>query len=124
MLEAGLTLSLFLVVLFTIFDLGYVLFLHQTIVNRARAAARYGAINPADLDGVRNYVVYNSPTGGGRGMFGMRPSNVIATRTGSGTTADRINVTVSNYPFSFITIGRAGWYRGKDIVVSIPTEGD
>jgi Flp pilus assembly protein TadG len=123
-IEASLTLTLFLAVLFTIFDFGYGLFLHQTIVNRARAAARYGALNPGDLAGVRAYVLYNSPMGSGAGMFGLTGSNVTATRIGSGTTADRINVTVANYTFNFVTLSHAGWFSGKPITVSIPVEGD
>ncbi len=122
--EASLTLTLFLLILFSLFDFGYTLFLHQTIVHRVRAAARYGAIYPGDLNTVKNYVVYNQPTGSGPGMFGLEPSNVAVTRTGLGTTADRINLTVSNYRFTFVTFGYAGPKTGKPIMVSIPVEGE
>jgi Flp pilus assembly protein TadG len=123
-IEASLTLTVFLLIMFSLFDFGYTLFLHQTIVHRVRAAARYGAIFPTNLDTVKNYVVYNGPTGRGPGMFGLQPSNVTVTRTDPGTTADRINVTVSNYRFSFVTLSYAGSKTGKAIVVSLPVEGE
>jgi len=36
-----------------VLDFGQMMFLHQTLTERARAAARYAALNPADVDGAR-----------------------------------------------------------------------
>ena len=44
--ETGLVLLIFLMLLIGIIDFGQVLYFHQSLVERARAAARYGAINP------------------------------------------------------------------------------
>ena len=123
MIEATLTLMVFTVILFSLIDFGSVFFMHQTLVNRARAAARYGALHPDDVAGVRSYVLYNQPTGSGPGMFGVQMSNVTATRTGAGTIiADRMTVTVSGYSFGFVTPGNAGPKTGKAITVSVPIE--
>jgi hypothetical protein len=131
LVEAALTLSLFLTILFSIYDFGWTLFLHQTLVHRARTGARYAAINPGDLIGARNLVLYDQNTvvqtalavAGTPGTFGVLPSNVTVTRNGAvGTTEDRISVNISGYHFLFITFGFAGTHDGKPINVSVPVE--
>jgi type II secretory pathway component PulC len=122
MIEATLTLSLFLTVLFSLYDFGWVLFFEQTLVHQARTAARYGAVNPGDLTAIQNMAVYSATTGSGPGIFGLQTSNVTVTRNGQGTTSDRITVTISGYQYTLITLGWAGSYNGKDITVSIPVE--
>jgi Flp pilus assembly protein TadG len=121
--EAALTLGLFLTVVFSLVDFGWVLFLHQTLVNQARAAARYGALNPSDTTGIRNMVLYSSTTGSGSGVVGLTASNVTVNRNGTaGGTDDRIVVTVTGYRYILVTLGWAGSWPGKDVTVSIPVE--
>jgi hypothetical protein len=122
MIEATLTLSLFLTILFSLYDFGWVLFFHQTLVHQARTAARYGAVNPGNLTTIQNVAVYGATTGSGTGLFGLETSNVNVSRSGQGTTADRITVTISGYQYTLITMGWAGAYNGKTITVSIPVE--
>ena len=105
LVEAALTLSLFTTLVFSLFDFGYIMYLHQTIAARAEAAARYGALNPTDMTGMQNYVLYYSNTGSGPALFGLTASNVSATRTGEGTNDDRVVVTVSGYKFPAISPG-------------------
>jgi Flp pilus assembly protein TadG len=118
--ETALTLSLFTAIVFSLFDFGYIMFLHQTLAARAEAAARYGALNPTDTTGMKNYVLYFSTTGSGPGLFGLTTSNVSATRTGAGTNDDRVVVTVSGYQFFAIAPALKG--TGKPITVSMPVE--
>jgi hypothetical protein len=121
--EASLTLTLFTTMVLALFDFGFALFLHQTFVNQARVGARYGAVNPGDLSGVKNMVLYNQTTGSGNGVMGLAPSTVAVTRTGTaGGTDDRINVTISGYTFTFITPGFAGKKTGNAISVTMPVE--
>ena len=122
MIEATLTLSLFLTMLFSIYDFGWVLFFHQTLVHQARTAARYGAVNPGNLTAIQNMAVYSATTGNGTGLFGLVPANVNVSRNGQGTTNDRITVAISGYQYTLITMGWAGAYNGKDITVTIPVE--
>lgn len=120
--EASLTLTLFLLTIFTLFDLGYVMYVHQTLAERARAAARYGSLNPTDTTGMKNVAIYYETTGSGAGVLGLTTSNVTAVRAGSGTTADRVTVTISNYPFFAIWPGRS--QTGLPITVAMPVEGN
>ncbi len=123
LVESALTLSLFLTFLFSIFDFGWTLFFHQTLVHQARTGARYAAVNPGSLDAAKNLVLYNQTTAGTSGIFGLQPSNVTVTRNGTaGATDDRINVNISNYQFVLITFQWAGPHTGKPINVSIPVE--
>jgi len=122
-IEASLTILLFLMMVFALFDFGLSLYLHHSFVNQARAGARYGAINP-DLDKVKNVVVYGSPTGGsGRGRNGLDPNSVAVVRQGTPTMAtDRLVVTISGYHFTWITPGWSGDKTGNPIVVTMPVE--
>ena len=122
-IEATLTLSLFLTILFSIYDFGWILFFHQTLVHQARTGARYAAVNPTSLTTAKNLVLYNQSSGSGNGIFGLQPSSVSVARNGTaGGIDDRITVTISGYQYSVITLGYAGSYNGKTITVSIPVE--
>lgn len=123
-IEASLTLMLFLVLVFSLFDFGFSLFLHQTFLHQARAAARYGAVYaPGDTAAIKNMVLYNQTTGTGNGILGLSPSAVNVIRTGTPNSPDdRIVVTITGYTFTFITPGWAGHKTGKPIRVSIPVE--
>jgi hypothetical protein len=123
LIEATLTLSLFLTFLFSLYDFGWTLFYHQTLIHQARTGARYAAVNPGSLDAAKNLVLYNQTTAGTNGIFGLQPSNVTVTRLGTaGGVDDRINVSISGYQFVWITFGWAGTHGGKPIAVNIPVE--
>jgi len=118
-------LMLLLVFFFSIFDFGYVMFEHHTILHRARTAARYGAINPGDLNGTRSMVLYSTPTppdNNATAIFGLTSSMVSVTRIDASTPEDRINITVSGYHYTFITPGMAGVFVGRPIQISMPVE--
>jgi Flp pilus assembly protein TadG len=120
LVETSLTLLLYTTIIFSLVDFGYIMFLHQTLTERARAAARYGSLNPTDTTGMKNMVVYYATTGSGAGVFGLTTDNVSAVRSGSGTSADRVTITISGYTFWGIT--PAVSKVGKPITVSIPVE--
>src|SRR5579863_5091194 len=107
--EAALTLSLFLTILFSIYDFGWVLFFHQTLVAQARSGARFAAINPTSLTAAKYIVLYNQTSNvGGAGILGVDPSDVSVTRDGTaGAIDDRITVTISGYQYQLITLGWA-----------------
>jgi hypothetical protein len=122
-IEATLVLMLFLISVFSLFDFGFTLFLHQSFVHEARMGARYGAINPDDLNAIKNMVLYSNTTGSGTGYMGLAPSSVTIARNGtSGGPDDRILVTISGYHYSWITPGLAGRQTGAIIAVTVPVE--
>jgi Flp pilus assembly protein TadG len=120
LVESALTLGLYTSIVFSIFDYGFVMYMHQAVANRVAAAARYGALNPTDTTGMQNYVLYNQPTGSGSGIFGITSSNVTANRVGSGTNADRVVVTVTGFHYPMVSPGFSG--TAKPITVTTPVE--
>lgn len=125
MLESVLVLLTFLALLIGIFDVGQMLFLHETLVERARNACRYGSVNYNDTLAIQNMVLFGqpwTPEGSTTGIFGLTRSMVTVTRQSEGTTEDRIVVTVSNYPFLMLSPWIAGRRAGNSIVASMPTE--
>ena len=123
-IEATLVHMLLLVIFFSIFDFGYVMFEHHTILNQVRGGARYGAINPDDLVGTRNMVLYSQPNmpDAPPSLFGMTPAMVNVSRAGQSTPEDRIVIVVSGYQYMLVTPGMAGVFTGKPIEVSMPVE--
>jgi hypothetical protein len=105
-----------------IFDLGQVLFIHQTFVSRARGAVRYGVVGAWDETAVRNMVLYGQPTPGPSTIFGLTPDMVSVTRSGVGTGEQRLVVAISSYPYRFFSPWIGGVFTGRSIVASLPLE--
>ncbi len=122
--EASLTLMVFLIFVFSLFDWGVSLYLNQSVVHQARVGARYGAVHPDDLTAIKNMVLYNDTTARpGAGIMGLQASGVTVTRAGTPNTAtDRIVVNVKGFNFTWITPGWAGKHTAKAITVTIPVE--
>ena len=122
MLESVLTLVVFLALFFGVFDVGEMVFVHQTLTDRARNAARWGAVNTFDATSITNLVLYGAttPASGQTPSFGLTASNITVSRPAAsvGQPEDRVIVTVT-YPVSLVSafLGRsATWSPG-----SVPT---
>ena len=80
MVEAALVLFAFFSLLFGVADCGQVLFAHQSLVERARGAVRWGSLHPEEgTQPIVNLVLYNQtqePLDGSPGYLGMTPANV------------------------------------------------
>jgi hypothetical protein len=110
LVEGALVLSGVLMLLIAVIDAGQFLFVRHALADRARAAARWAALNlpaetPAngelvDSGAVFNMVLYGVPEGAARGRqpgLGMDNAVVQVRRLGAGTADDRIVLTVSGY---------------------------
>ena len=125
LVESTLVLMVFLTLLFSVFDFGWVLFEHHTILNQARGAARFAAIHPEDLTALQNMVLYGQATAPPRkatGIFGLQPAMVNVSRTDEWTPEDRIVIAISGYQYTVITPFMAGRFTGRPIEVSSPVE--
>lgn len=107
LLELALTLIVFLSLFLGVFDIGEMFFVHQTLTDRARNAARWGAVNTFDATSVRNLVLYGAttPAQGQTASFGLTTSNVTVSRPAAtiGQPEDRVIVTII-YPVSLISV--------------------
>jgi hypothetical protein len=98
-------LLMFLVVFFSIGDFGQLFLLHYTLVERARAAARGGAVNGHTDQEMTNFVMHGTYTAGsGTGTFGLTSANVHITRTGSAANASAlVTVAISNLSYQSVS---------------------
>ncbi len=126
LVESAFVLLVFLVTLIGIFDLGLIMFLHQTFVERARNAVRYSVVRAYDPAVVRNMVLYNQPSapdGSPTGYMGLTPAMIDVQRLDTGTNEDRIVITIRDYPYRFFSPLIAGQFYGRHIVLTLPVEG-
>jgi len=135
LLESVLTLVVFLALFIGDFDVGEMLFVHQTLTDRARNAARWGAVNTFDATSIQNLVLYGTTTQaqGQAAAFGLTTSNVTVSRPAAdvGQPEDRVVVTIT-YPVSLVSVflGQSGsrWSGASvptwnlEIQVSVPYE--
>ncbi len=134
LLESVLTLVVFLALFIGVFDVGEMLFVHQTLTDRARNAVRWGSVNAYDATSIQNLVLYGAtaPAQGQTPAFGLSASNVTVSRpaAGIGTPEDRIVITII-YPVSSVSVflGQSSTWAGTsaptwnlEIQVSTPYE--
>jgi hypothetical protein len=110
MVEATLVLLVFFTMLLDVIDCGQVLFAHQSLVERVRAAVRWGVVHPWNgAEPVVNLVLYNQtevPGGDAIAFLGLRPENVVVRHQAS--TPDRpddetLGVTIVNFRSQFFS---------------------
>jgi hypothetical protein len=126
LVESALCLTVFVLMLLAIFDISHFLFLHQSLIERTRAALRYGTVNPYDPTAIQNVLLYNSPTQpeGLQPSFNLNRDMIDVARLNAGTSEDRLVVTISRYQFLVLTPLIAGSMRAPPITASLPYEAD
>ncbi len=123
LVEGALVLMVFLMVLFGLMDMGQFLFQRASVVERVRYAVREGVIT-YDPTTIRDLVLYGTddPAEGAQPSFNLTAAMVDVQRLGTNTSADRVQVTVSNYPIDFYTPFLAGRITGPPILITAPME--
>lgn len=124
--ESALVLVVFIMMIIACIDFAQFLFVHQSLVESCRKAARFAAVNAYDETAIRNVVMYDSPTpaAGTPVRFNLEASMVEIRHLDAGNTADRVEVKISNFPFQVYTPMVAGTLRGLPIVTTLPYEGE
>ena len=110
LVESVLTLTAFLAIFMGMIEVGEILYIHQSLVERTRSAVRWGAVNAWDNTNsptqITNMVLYGTttPADNATPIFGLTASNVSVTRPQPDySSADRIVVSVSGYTLTFFT---------------------
>ncbi|MBI1895049.1 MAG: pilus assembly protein [Acidobacteria bacterium] len=122
MVETSLTLLVFTVIVIGTLDFSHLLFVHQTLGERVRAALRYSTVHAYDVTATQNIVLYGQPNGGTQPSFNLTRDMVSVARYDAGSADDRVVVTVQNYPVEFITPFMARTVPGRPIRNSLPYE--
>ena len=133
LVEAGLVMLIFLPVLIGVMDFGQFLYIHQTLSDRTRAAARWGTVNTYANSGLNicNVALYNDPNGtsatGTILLPSLQTSNpsgdgyCSATLANAGTEDATITVSISNYPY-YITLFPRAILNKRSITETEPYE--
>jgi hypothetical protein len=110
MVEATLVLLAFFTLLLGVIDCGQVLFAQQSLVERVRAAVRWGVVHPWNgSEPVVNLVLYNQsepPPRDAQSFLGLQPENVVVRH--QAPTPDRpddetLSVTIVNFRSQFFS---------------------
>ena len=127
--ESGLILTVFLTMLIGIVDFGQFLFVHQTLVERARGGMRWGVVRAFNEQSIKNVILYNNPAGGGGNdgtparppLFGLSTSNLVVQQVGANSER-RLRVVVTGYRIPVLSPWIARTLNGRDIVMTAPYE--
>jgi Flp pilus assembly protein TadG len=124
LVEMALIYLVFACLLIGAFDFGQFLFVHQALVERARYAARWGAVNdPTDTASIKNMVRYfqaTDPPSGTPSYFNLTAANVTVANNGSGTDQNRLDLTISGYSFTVLSPYIGGNLPGIPVTISVP----
>lgn len=110
LVESALTLVAFIAIFLGVIEIGQILFIHQTLVERTRNAVRWAVVNPWDDTNsptyITNMVLYNTttPDPSAQPIFGLTAQNVTVSRPQPDySAADRILIQVSGYALTFMS---------------------
>jgi len=134
MVESALIMLVAMMVIIATFDFGQFLFMHQTLAEKARLAARYGALNwdrGCDTACVQNMVLYGQPTTPTNmanviQVPGLKAANVSVTLPDPNTQGwdARVIVKIQNYNFKVFTpwLSPVGTMTARAIFATAPIE--
>jgi Flp pilus assembly protein TadG len=125
MLESALTLLTFILMLLGAVDFGQVMYFHQSLMERARQAARYGVTDPTNTTAIQNMAVYNSTTTTGSPpavLPGLTTAMVSVTNPDVNTSAARVVVAISGYPLNFLSPYIMQSFNNLGVTVAMTSE--
>ena len=104
LVEFAIGATVFLTSMFAVIEFGRVLWVHNALTDAARRGARYAVIHSAaDIDSVKNVVVYGDPAGGTQPLVqDLSTSNVNVSYSGFGLNTGTVSVSITNYQFQFV----------------------
>ena len=125
MVEGALTLVTFVSLFMASIDLAQILYIHQSLIERARLAARTAAVNCCSVDSVRNTVLYGSsatPAEGTATYWGLTADNVAITFSDQSTPNQRVTVRISGLAYRAYTPLMMGSLSNIPVQVTVPLE--
>ena len=104
LVEFAIAATVFLTTVFGIIEFGRAMWTHNALTDAARRGARYAALHSnADVDKVKNVVVYGNEDGGDDPVIpNLSPTNVDVTYSDFAVNKGTVSVSVNNYQFQFV----------------------
>ena len=141
LVESALVTLTFLAMFIGTIDLGQILFVHQSLTERARDTLREAVVEEFDAQKIRNKILYDqaTPPEGEEnqddgddgdpalehdGFLGLKASMISVNRYGAGTVEDRLTVRVARPPHDYYNPLLAGVLETAPIVITLPFEGE
>jgi TadE-like protein len=99
LVESALILTAFMGLLLGMIGIGQLLFVRQTLADRARVAARWGALNSYDPAAIRRMVLFGTaePAPGQSAFFGLKPDAVDVSNPGCPGPGCRVSVAIPEH---------------------------
>ena len=104
LVEFAIAVTVFLTAMFGVVEFGRALWTHNALTDAARRGARYATLHtPAEIDNVKNVVVYGDPAGGGQPMVpNLTTTNVTVNYSNIAVNKGTVTVGITGYQFQFI----------------------
>jgi Flp pilus assembly protein TadG len=100
--EASLVLTLTIVLLVVILEVGMAMATYQAMTETCRKAVRYAVVNPYDETSIKNVAAYGNAAGAGSSIFGLRPENVTIAVENVDSVNAVIKVTIVRPSYRFL----------------------
>lgn len=104
LVEFSIAALVFLTVMFAVIEFGRALWVHNALADAARRGARYASVNSAaDVDKVRNVVVYGDEDGGETPMIpNLTTDDVTVNYSNYAVNGGTVTVSIDEYQFQFV----------------------
>jgi Flp pilus assembly protein TadG len=104
LVELTIALTVFLTAMFAVVEFGRALWVHNALTDAARRGARYAVLHKAaDIEDVKNVVVYGDPAGGTQSTVpNLTTDKVTVTYSNFQLNHGAATVTITGYQFQFV----------------------
>ena len=104
LVEFAIGASIFLTSMFAVLEFGRALWVHNALTDAARRGARYATLHSqADVDKVKNVVVFGDPNGGTQPVVNdLTLANVDVNYSSYTLGGGTVSVSITNYQFQFV----------------------
>ena len=104
LVEFAIAVTVFLTAMFGVVEFGRALWTHNALTDAARRGARYATLHtPAEIDNVKNVVVYGDPAGGSQPIVpNLSTTNVTVNYSNIAVNKGTVSVGVTGYQFQFV----------------------
>ena len=104
LVEVAIAVTVFLTAMFGVVEFGRALWTHNALTDAARRGARYATLHtPAEIDNVKNVVVYGDPAGGSQPIVpNLSTTNVTVDYSNIAVNKGTVSVGVTGYQFQFV----------------------
>jgi Flp pilus assembly protein TadG len=103
MVEMALTMAVFLTLFIGILDVAQLLFIHETLSDRVRAATRAGAVYGYNDATLQNIIIYGKTTTGRHSFYGVTASNIEIVRPAAGVDNPALSIRVTGVRYKMMT---------------------